>query len=436
MTPVLLTPYQGRIVGPVAKLLGYVMTAIFNLLNKIGIPNFGLAIILFTVVIYIILLPLTYKQQKFSKLQSKMSPELKAIQEKYKGKKDNDSMLAMQQETKEVYAKYGVSQTGSCLPLLVQMPIFFALYRVIYSIPAYVGTVRDAFYPLVEQIRSTEGGVQFIKENISSAKMFSSQFNNQLFTSGDAKYVENTLIDVLNRASTTDWDMITSKFSDIGDSVLSTHSLLDRYNNFLGMNIADTPMYMIKSAFVDKNFFLLIGAILIPFLAFFTQWVCTKLMPQQAPADGKIDPDDPTAQMQQSMKTMNIMMPLMSAVFCLNFAAGMGIYWIIGAVVRSVQQVLINKHIDKSDIDAQIEKNIEKYKQKQEKMRTTPQMNKYANMSTRNIVSNASSNSVSMEEREKQLNKVRESFSGKEIKKDSLLAKANMVKDFNEKNNK
>ena len=113
----------------------------------------------------------------------------------------------------------------------------------------------------------------------------------------------------------------------------------------------------------------------------------------------------------------------------------MGIYWIIGAVIRSVQQILINKHIDRSDIDAQIEKNIEKYKQKQEKMKTTPQMNRYANMSTRNIM-NSSSNSVSMEEREKQLNKVRESFSGKEIKKDSLLAKANMVKDFNEKNNK
>ena len=344
-------------------------------------------------------------------------------------------MLAMQQETKEVYAKYGVSQTGSCLPLLVQMPILFALYRVIYSIPAYVGTVKEAFYPLVEQIRSTNGGVDFIRNNVSSAKMFTRQFNNQLFTSGDKTYVENTLIDVLNRASSSDWDLITNNFKDISGSVLDTHNLLNRYNNFLGMNIADTPMYMIKSAFVDKNFVLLIGAILIPFLAFFTQWVSTKLMPQQVPADGKIDPDDPAAQMQQSMKTMNIMMPMMSAIFCFNFNAGMGIYWIIGAVIRSVQQVLINKHIDRTDIDAQIEKNIEKYKQKQEKMRTTPQMNRYANMSTRNIM-NSSSSSVSMEERENQLKKVRDSFSGKEIKKDSLLAKANMVKDFNEKNNK
>ena len=102
-----------------------------------------------------------------------MSPELKAIQEKYKGKKDNESMLAMQQETKEVYAKYGVSQTGSCLQLLIQMPILISLYRVIYAIPTYVTIVRNAFYPLVEQIRTTDGAIDFVKNSLSSAKSFS-----------------------------------------------------------------------------------------------------------------------------------------------------------------------------------------------------------------------------------------------------------------------
>jgi len=344
-------------------------------------------------------------------------------------------MLAMQQETKEVYAKYGVSQTGSCVQLIIQMPILIALWRIIYTMPAYVDKVRSAFYPLVEQIRTTDGGLDFIKENISSSKMFSGQFKNELFTSGDVTYVENTVIDVLNKASSSDWDKIASYFKDFGDSVTSTHHLLSRYNNFLGLNISDTPTYMIKTAFADKQFLLLIGAILIPFLAFFTQWINTKLMPQQAPADGKVDKDDPTVQMQQSMKTMNIMMPMMSAVFCFSMPAGMGLYWIIGAVIRSVQQVLINKHIDKTDIDAEITKNVEKYKKKQEKMKATPQMNRYANMSTKNITSK-STDFVSMEERETELKKVRDNFSGKEIRKDSLLAKANMVKEFNEKNNK
>ncbi len=435
MTGALLTPYQGKIVGPVAWVMGHIMNGIFNVLNAIGLPNIGLAIIIFTIVIYLILLPLTYKQQKFSKLQSKMSPELKAIQAKYKGKKDNDSMLAMQEETKELYAKYGVSQTGSCLQLIIQMPILFALYRVIYSIPAYVGIVKDAFYPLVEQLRSTDGAVSFIQENISSARNYSTQFSNELFTAGDTTYVENTLIDVLNKASTSDWDSLTSHFSGLSDSINSTHTLLNQFNNFLGLNIGDSPSYIVQTAFANRNFLLLIGGLLVPVLAALTQWINTKLMPQQASTNEKPDPDDPAAQMQQSMKTMNIMMPLMSAFFCFSLPAGMGLYWIVGAVVRSIQQIVINKHIDKIDMDAEIAKNTEKYKAKMEKMKSTPQMNRYANMSTRNINTNASNNDVKANN-EEELQNVRSKYNGKEIRKDSLMAKANMVKDFNEKNNK
>lgn len=136
MSGILLTQYSGIFIGPVAKILGYLMEGIFFVLDKIGIPNIGLSIILFTIIIYALMLPLTIKQQKFSKLSNKMQPELQAVQAKYKGKKDNDSMMAMQQETQAVYAKYGVSPTGSCLPLLFRMPILLALYRVIYAMPA------------------------------------------------------------------------------------------------------------------------------------------------------------------------------------------------------------------------------------------------------------------------------------------------------------
>jgi YidC/Oxa1 family membrane protein insertase len=134
------------------------------------------------------------------------------------------------------------------------------------------------------------------------------------------------------------------------------------------------------------------------------------------------------------MKTMNIMMPLMSAFFCFSLPAGMGLYWIAGAVIRSIQQIVINKHIDKIDIDAEIAKNTEKYKAKMEKMKATPQMNRYANMSTRNIQSTPSK--VVNTDNEAELQNVRTKLNGKEIRKDSLLAKANMVKEFNEKNNK
>ena len=436
MKGVLLTQYQGKIVGPVAWLLGHLMNGIFNVLNSIGLPNIGLAIIIFTIVIYLCLLPLTYKQQKFSKLQAKMSPELQAIQAKYKGKKDNDSMLAMQQETKEVYAKYGVSQTGSCLQLLIQMPILFALYRVIYQIPAYVTIVKKAFSPLVEDLMATTGASEFL-QTLSSANMFKGQFTNEAFTSGDATYIKNTFIDVLNKASTADWNSLTAQFPSLTASIENTHSALSRFNYFLGLNIADTPMYMIKTGFADKAFLLMLGGVLVPVLAALTQWINTKLMPQPATDNSKSNADDPTAQMQQSMKTMNLMMPIMSAVFCLSLPAGMGIYWIAGAVIRSVQQVVINRHIDKIDIDAEIAKNTAKYKEKLEKNKTTKQMSLYANLSTKsNDLSSAKNSNISESEKEEKLEKVKSVYNNKEIRKDSLLAKANMVKDFNEKNNK
>lgn len=84
------------------------------------------------------MMPLTIKQQKFSKLSAKMNPELQAIRNKYKNRTDTDSQMQMNAETQAVYAKYGVSPTGSCLQLFIQMPILFALYEVIYSIPSFV----------------------------------------------------------------------------------------------------------------------------------------------------------------------------------------------------------------------------------------------------------------------------------------------------------
>ena len=80
MNAILLTQYGGSILGPIAKVLGWIMNGIFWVLDKIGIPNIGLAIIIFTIVIYLLLMPFTIKQQKFSKLSAKMNPELQAIQ--------------------------------------------------------------------------------------------------------------------------------------------------------------------------------------------------------------------------------------------------------------------------------------------------------------------------------------------------------------------
>ncbi|MCR4933912.1 MAG: YidC/Oxa1 family membrane protein insertase, partial [Lachnospiraceae bacterium] len=166
MNTIVLTQ-SGGLLGPIAKyILGPILKLIFDFLDWLpweNSANVGVAIIIFTLVVYIALLPLTIKQQKFSKLQAKMQPEIQKIQEKYKNKKDQDSQMAMNQETQEVYRKYGVSPMGSCLQLLIQMPILIALYRVIYSIPAYVPMIKNAFTGLVDSLMAKEGATEFLQ---------------------------------------------------------------------------------------------------------------------------------------------------------------------------------------------------------------------------------------------------------------------------------
>ncbi len=427
MSNILLTQYQGMFIGPIAKILGYLMEGIFYVLDMVGIHNSGLSIILFTVVIYLCMTPLTIKQQKFSKLQSKMSPEIQAIQAKYKNKKDNDSVMAMNQETQAVYAKYGVSASGSCIQLLIQMPILLSLYRVIYAIPAYVASVKEVFFPFVDKLIAQKGSAEFI-QNFANAGMYAKQFENESFIGGVTSYIQNTYIDVLNRASTADWLSLKSQYPSLSTDIDTTMASLDQYNNFLGLNIANSPSFIIKDAFTNGAYLLVVGALLIPVLSAATQWINTKLMPTQGKSG-----NEQADQMAAQMKMMNTMMPLMSAVFCFTLPAGMGIYWIAGAVIRSIQQVVINKHIDKMDFDMIIEKNKDKAAKKMEKKKVqTEKMQQYANISTRNIDINKKSG-ISDAEREAALKKANEYYS-KNAKPGSMAAKANMVREYNEKN--
>ncbi len=431
MSGIILTQNQTFIIGPVAKILGYIMEGIFFCLDKIGIPNIGLSIILFTIVIYLLMMPLTIKQQKFSKLSAKMNPELQAVQAKYKNKKDNDSMQRMNEETQAVYAKYGVSPTGSCLQLIIQMPILFALYRVIYAMPAYVGKIKDAFFPLVDKLIAQAGSVEFI-QTFKDSTMYAKQFTNEAFTGGNVEYIQNTFIDVLNKASSTEWTSLADKFPNLIDDVTNTVTKLESYNFFLGLNIGNSPSFAVKEALDAGSYLMVVAALAVPVLSAVTQWINTKLMPQ--PDAGNKNSENTMA---SSMKTMNMMMPIMSAFFCYTLPAGMGLYWIAGSVVRSVQQVLINKHIDKMDLDEVIKKNIEKRNNKLKKAGIDPtKINSYASMSTKNVSARAESKpSMTQEEKDAAIRKSSEYYS-KNAKQGSIASRANMVKHYNEKNNK
>ena len=431
MNGILLTQDDGMLLGPIAKVLGFIMEAIFTAIDAIGIPNIGLAIILFTIVVNLLMLPLTIKQQKFSKLSAKMSPEIQKIQDKYKNKKDNESQMAQNQEIQAVYAKYGVSPTGSCGYMLIQMPILFALYRVIYAIPAYVGKVKEAFFPLVDRLIETEGASELLQGFYNSA-MYAKQFTNENFTSGNTEYIQNTFIDCLNKASTAEFLSISEKFPELAGDVTNTLEQLDVYNNFLGINMGNSPWYIIKESFANGAWLVLIGALMVPLLSALTQWINTKLMPQQDTS--KTNGNDTASSMAQSMKMMNTMMPLMSAWFCFTLPSGMGIYWIAGSVVRSIQQVVINKHIDKMDFDEIIKKNSAKSAKKMEKMKEQQaRMEAYASMNTKKIQSKASYTNTASSSKASDNTPVNYTANAKP---GSMMAKANMVREFNEKNNK
>ena len=438
MEVILLTQNSTFIIGWVAKLLGLIMEGIFSVLDLIGIPNIGLAIILFTIVVNLLMLPLTIKQQKFSKLSVKMQPEIQAIQNKYKNRKDTESQMAMNQEVQMVYAKYGVSPTGSCMYLLIQMPILFALYRVIYSIPAYVTKIGNAFSVLAEKIISTDEAAFLLDSGHGSIQGVVSQFTKNV-SANPLKGV----IDILNRLSTTDLGIVAEHYGLNGleyggKSILGNGGLLDTYNNFIGLNLGNAPKDIIKEAIAIGSWGIVIGAIMIPLLSALTQFISIKMMPQQ-PKSGNEQADN----MAESMKMMNMFMPLMSAWFCYTFAAGMGLYWIAGNVVRTIQQIIINKNIDKMDFDKIISQNSEKSAKKLEKLKQQQErLNAYAQMNTRNIQTNQQprktmqnkaniGNSVSESEK----NEAMANSQGKNVKagSGSMFEKAGMVQKYNDK---
>nr|WP_308669561.1 YidC/Oxa1 family membrane protein insertase [uncultured Agathobacter sp.] len=437
MSDILLTAYPGSILGPIAKLLGMLMDWIYSGISDITggrVESVVLSIVIITIIIYMCLLPLTIKQQKFSKLSQKMQPEMQAIQAKYKDKKDQASMMAMQEETQLLYQKYGISPMGSCVQMLIQMPILFALYRVFYNIPAYLSGVKGSFTGLVDSIQQTSGYQDTLvslmeKYNVvtSSGLNASNAASKLADASGDT--LNNYIIDILYKLPSKGWDaLMDGKFFDGIQSVVEkTHDALLHFNYFLGLNISDTPWYIIKSNFTDKPdkwLLFVILALLIPVLSYLTQMLNIKLMPQATNGNDQVA---------NQMKMMNLMMPLMSLFICFTVPVGLGIYWICSALVRGIQQFFVNRHIENLDLEAVMAKNEEKAKKKREKMGLSEDyIKKAAQIKTKSIDSKA--NVSASAETEEKLAKAAEYKAN--AKAGSLASKANMVKEFNERNSR
>lgn len=411
---ILLTTQTGFL-KPIAWLLGQIFNGLFNLIYNIAewftdkpyhVPIIGISVILFTIIVRLILLPMTIKQQKFSKLSGLMNPELQEIQAKYKDKRDQVSMMNMQAETKAVYEKYGTSPTGGCLTMLIQLPIMFALYRVIYKIPGYVTKIRELCGGIADKITGSGDDWATKLDAINGISVSAS--------TGRA-----TLIDKIYNLSPEKWSEVQNAFSsvDFGNAFDQIHG----YNNLFGISLTQAPGWRLS------------WALIIPTLAGLTQWLSVKLMENKNNVNVGSQ-NDQQAGMASSMKVMNTIMPILSAVFCVSFASCIGLYWIASSVVQIIVQLVINKKMNNKDVDEIVKENIEKANIKRAKKGLPPV--KISNVTSKYVeqVHKMEARENRKEERDKEI-KESTSYYNTSAKPGSLAAKANMVKMFNEKNN-
>lgn len=408
------------IIEPIASLLGKVLDVLFVGINAIGLGNIAIAIILFTLLVKLLMLPLTAKQSKMMKLNSIIGPEVRAIQNKYKDKKgDQNAMLKMQEETKAVYAKYGTSQMGGCVQMLIQFPILLALYRVFQRIPMYVTSLKALFINILG-----DGG-----NGIMSAADYS-DFMSNTFNTGTLAKIDwsnvNDAVVAMNSFTTEQWNLLKEHFTSYASVIADNQTKITEMNTFLGINVSQVPTLALNIA------------ILIPILSGVTQYISVRV------SQGKSNQDDSDNPAAASMKMMNIFMPIMSAFIAFSVPAGLGLYWIATAVIQTIIQICINRYYDKLGVDEIVRRNVEQRNKKRAKKGLPPEkIVKNATTSTKKIDSETKSQEridklqQKKEQNDKKVKEILEATNYyKSAKPGSLAEKAGMVAKYNEKNSK
>lgn len=461
------------IFDPFVNLMGLIINYIYKFLLLFGITKVAICIIVFTVVIKLVMLPLTYKQQKFSKVSAQMNPELQALNEKYRGKRDNDSLMKMQAEQQAIYKKYGASPASGCLPMIVIMIILFSLYPVIYSIPSYVKDVQtyyDKISYVIEHDESIPESITVDKDgNVLTEKVEgSTTFNvsdaiynfytiNGVYVRkapsyklGKTEYDNDNLIAIMAGFSPKAWkdffdgnkiEDLNSKTNAIAWNVYAPYikealskdyvdnsgktvnpskekNSIIEINSFLGLNIFDKPK--IKSI-----------TVLIPILAALLQYLQTQLTMALSQSNNnankkkkKSDTPDPM----DTMKTMNTVMPIFSGIITLSLPIGVGIYWITSSIISIIIQVAINAKLKDVDIQVFVDESAEKNKVSLEKAgvhsKNTGKMAQLAKQSTKTIETSATKNSKNSSSSKKEF-KISEDK--RHLKANNIAAIANLM---------
>ncbi len=416
-----LTQDDGLIVGPISRLMGWILEGLYDLLNNFGIVTIGVAIIIFTVIIRLCMLPLMFNQSKSTKISNYIQPEINKATKKYRGKKDQESMLAQQQEVRKIQEKYGVNMTSGCLTSLLQLPIFFALYAVIQNIPAYVSKVKDLYLPIANKIAENQSVfdkfVAFNEDN-SLNKITELSIDNT-----------NSIIDVLSKVPDQEtWNELSLVLENQGvtDAInANVDKITDIYSFFGGINLAAVPGFALTTA------------LLIPILSMVFQFLSVKASPSQTTSAS----NDPTQEAtMKSMKTMLMVMPIFSFFVTINVPAGLGLYWATGSLISFITSVLTNTYFKHCDMEKVVEKSKNKAAKKIEKKKKKGKksfMDKlqeaaYGAPEEGNGTSKSSIASANLKNYTS--NTMNKSSSGVKYRENSLASKANIMERYNDKN--
>lgn len=271
----------------IIKPLSWIISNIYGLVH-----NYGLTIIIFTIIVKMLLLPLNIKSQKSMRKQQKIQPILAQLQEKYKNDQEK-----LQREMMKLYRDNNISLAGGCLPMLIQMPILIGLYQVIQK-------------PL-EHILKLSQENELLKGLAES------------WAAAHGMSVENVFR--TSQINFADW------------LTLGSHPEFKIDFNFLGLNLAKTPSSALGPLFQwDMSQLSTILLLLIPILAVIASILTNKITMKQS---GQTNANDQGAQMG---KTMMWIMPIMTLFFTFTFSAGIGIYWIMSSVTQIIQQLVLN----------------------------------------------------------------------------------------------
>lgn len=279
--------------------------------NTIGFGHYIIGICLFAIVIEVLMLPLSIKQQKNSIKQARLRPKEMAIRNRYKGRNDQATQQKVTQEIQELYERENFNPMGGCLPMLIQLPIIMILYNIVVDPIQYVLGGSASFANALRMFFTASpaaGGLGLTLNSQNGTIELLSQIQSHDF-SGLANF-----------------EMITN-----GSDAFKFFNSIETIPSFnIGpINFGYTPS-------LTGNYWLLVVPV-ITFLVYFFSMKLTRKFTYQ-PTQNENAPGAGC-----STKMMDYYMPIMSTVFCFMFPGAIGIYWVFRSVVSTFKQFVMSK---------------------------------------------------------------------------------------------